>query len=110
MKWIGPPSGGPPGRKEWTDMRFKRAGFLTKIVVLALLIYMATSLLDLRGQIQAIQEERDTLAQQVSDQQLENQELSEAIENSDDPEVLEEVARDRGYVKQDEVLYIDVAN
>ena len=91
-------------------MRFKRAGFLTKIVVLALLIYMATSLLDLRGQIQAIQEERDTLAQQVSDQQLENQELSEAIENSDDPEVLEEVARDRGYVKQDEVLYIDVAN
>ena len=110
MKWIGPPSGGPPARKEWTDMRFKRAGFLTKIVVLALLIYMSTSLLDLRGQIQAIQEERDTLAQQVSDQQLENQELSEAIENSDDPEVLEEVARDRGYVKQDEVLYIDVAN
>ena len=91
-------------------MRFKRAGFLTKIVVLALLIYMATSLLDLRGQIQTIQEERDALAQQVSDQQLENQELSEAIENSDDPEVLEEVARDRGYVKQDEVLYIDVAN
>ena len=59
---------------------------------------------------QTIQEERDALAQQVSDQQLENQELSEAIENSDDPEVLEEVARDRGYVKQDEVLYIDVAN
>ena len=110
MKWIGLPSGGLPGRKERMDMRFKRAGFLTKIVVLALLIYMATSLLDLRGQIQTIQEERDALAQQVSDQQLENQELSEAIENSDDPEVLEEVARDRGYVKQDEVLYIDVAN
>ncbi len=30
-------------------MRFKRAGFLTKIVVLALLIYMATTLLDLEG-------------------------------------------------------------
>ena len=91
-------------------MRFKRAGFLTKIVVLALLIYMATSLLDLRGQIQTVQEERDALAQQVADQQLENQELSEAIENSDDPDVLEQVARDKGFVKQDEVLYIDVAN
>ena len=91
-------------------MRFKRAGFLTKIVVLALLIYMATSLLDLRGQIQAIQEERDTLAQQVSDQQLENQELSEAIENSDDPDVLEQAARDRGYVKENEDLYVDIAN
>ena len=92
------------------DMRFKRAGFLTKIVVLALLIYMATSLLDLRGQIQTVREERDVLAQQVADQRLENQELSQAIENSDDPEVLEEAAREKGYVKQDEVLYIDVAN
>ena len=91
-------------------MRFKRAGFLTKIIVLALLIYMATSLLEMRGQLQSVQQERDILAQQVADQRLENQELSEAIENSDDPEVLEEVARDRGYVKQDEVLYIDVAN
>ena len=91
-------------------MRFKRAGFLTKIVVLALLIYMATSLLDLRGQIQAAQDQRDILAQQVADQRLANQDLADAIEHSDDPEMLEQVARDKGYVKQDEILYIDVAN
>jgi len=91
-------------------MRFKRAGFLTKIVVLALLIYMATSLLDLRGQIQATQSQRDELAQQVADQRLKNQELSDAVENSGDPEMLERVARDKGYVKQNEVLYFDVAN
>ena len=91
-------------------MRFKRAGFLTKIVVLALLIYMATSLLDLRGQIQATQNQRDTLAQQVADQRLENRELEEAIAHSNDPEMLEQVARDKGFVKQNEELYIDVAN
>ena len=91
-------------------MRFKQAGFLTKIVVLALLIYMTTSLLDLRGQIQATQSQRDTLAQQVADQRLENQELADAIENSDDPEMLERVAREKGYVKQNELLFYDVAN
>ena len=91
-------------------MKLKRAGFLTKIVVLALLIYMATSLLDLRGQIQPAQVQRDTLARQVSDQRLENQELEAAIENSDDPEMLEQVAREKGHVKQDEIVYIDVAN
>ncbi|MDY3906408.1 FtsB family cell division protein [Pseudoflavonifractor phocaeensis] len=91
-------------------MRFKQAGFLTKIVVLALLIYMTTSLLDLRGQIQATQSQRDTLAQQVADQRLENQELADAIEHSDDPEMLERVAREKGYVKQNEVLFFDVAN
>lgn len=91
-------------------MRFKRAGFLTKIVVLALLIYMATSLLDLRGQIQATQDQRDALAQQVADQQLENQELADAVEHSDDPDMLEQVAREKGFVKQGEILYFDVAN
>ena len=91
-------------------MEFKRAGFLTKIVVLALLIYMATALLDLRGKIQEVQVQRDELAQQVTDQQLENRRLADAIANSDDPEVQERVARDRGYVEKGETLFVDVAN
>ena len=91
-------------------MTFKRAGFLTKIVVLALLIYMALSLGDLRGKIQDVQDQRDVLARQVTDQRLENQKLEEAIANSSDPEMLEQVARDRGYVEKNETLFVDVAN
>ncbi len=105
-----PPAAALFGREERTSMEFKRAAFLTKIVVLALLIYMATSVLDLRGKIQEVQLQRDELAQQVTDQQLENKELSDAIENSDDPDMLKRVARERGYVEQDETLFIDVAN
>ena len=91
-------------------MTFKRAGFLTKLVVLALLIYMAITLLDLRGKIQGVQDERDDLVRQVTSQQLENQKLADAIANTDDPEMLERVARDRGYVEENETLFIDVAN
>ena len=91
-------------------MQLKRAGFLTKIVILALLIYMATSLLDLRGQIQETQALRNDLAQKVTHAQLENRQLSEAIADSEDPAVMEQVARNKGYVREDEVLYIDVAN
>ena len=91
-------------------MTFKRAGFLTKIVVLVLLIYMALSLIDVRGKIQGVQTQRDDLARQVTDQRLENQKLADAIANSDDPEMLEQVARDRGYVEKDEIVFIDVAN
>ena len=105
-----PPGDGSGGRREGVRMRFKRAGLLTKVVVMVLLIYMATSLLDLRGRIQGVDEMRSALAQQVADQQLENQALSDAIEHSDDPEMLEQVARDRGLVKQGEELYVDVAN
>lgn len=91
-------------------MRFKRASFLTKIVVLVLLIYLATSLLDLRGQIQNLQGQLDGKEQEVADLRQENEEKSYAIENSDDPEVIEEVAREKGYQDKDAVLYIDVAN
>lgn len=91
-------------------MEFKRAGFITKIVVVALLIYMATAVLELRGKIQEVQLQRDSLSQQVDDQKLENRRLADAIANSDDPEMLEQVARERGYVKQNETLFIDVAN
>ena len=91
-------------------MTFKRAGLLTKIVVLALLAYMAISLLDMRGKIQDIRLQRDVLDRQVTDQQLENQKLADAIANSGDPEMQEQVARDRGLVEANEELYINVAN
>ena len=90
-------------------MRLKRAGLLTKLVIVVLLVYLATSLLDLRGQIQNIKQQQQTVSQQVEEQQLANQQLQEAIDNSDDPDTLERVARERGYVKQGETLYSDVA-
>lgn len=91
-------------------MRIKKAGFLTKIVVLALLIYMATSLLDLRSQLQTNREEENALNAQVAALAQKNTQLADAIENRDDPEVLEDVARSKGFVKAGEKLFIDVAN
>ena len=91
-------------------MKLKQAGFLTKIIVLVLMIYMAISLLDMRSQIQETRQLRDALEKEVSSQQIENQRLADAVENSDDPAMMEQVAREKGYVKQGEVLYIDVAN
>ena len=91
-------------------MKFKRTGFLTKLVIAVLLIYMATSLLRLRSRLQTYQEEQTVLAEQVAQLQRENDRLTEAIENKDDPDVLESVARDKGYVKSGERLFVDIAN
>ena len=91
-------------------MHLKRASFLTKIVVLALLIYLATSLLDLRGQIQSLQGQLEEKQTQAAALRQENEEKSYAIENSTDPEVIQEVAREKGYQDKDAVLYVDVAN
>lgn len=91
-------------------MQVKKAGFLTKLIVLTLLIYMATSLLNLRTQLQTYQEEKSDLAVQVAQVKQENAELSNAIENKDDPDVLEAVARDKGFVKAGEELFVGIAS
>lgn len=87
-------------------MQIKKAGFLTKIVVLALLIYMATSLLNLRAQLQTNLEEQENLTAQAEQLAQENTRLADAIENKDDPDVLEAVARDKGFVKAGEKLFV----
>lgn len=85
----------------------KKAGFLTKIVVLALLIYMATALLDLRGLILSAREERDALEQQVADQSQRNAELADAVENSGDPGRVGDVAREKlGLVEPGEKVFV----
>ena len=91
-------------------MKTKRAGLLTKIVVLALLIYMSITLLNLRGQIQVVQGQVDAMNQQVEDLRIKNEETRQAIENKDDPEVQQRVAQEKGLVPKDSLLIYDVAN
>ena len=67
----------------------KKAGLLTKLVILALLIYLATSLLDLQGRIRETQAERDALSRQVAEQTQVNADLA------DDPDRIADIARDK---------------
>ena len=76
-------------------MHTQKAGFLTKVVVLALLIATAVALLRLRGQIQQARADRDELASQVSAQTQINADLSDAVENSGDPGRQADIARDK---------------
>lgn len=91
-------------------MRVGSTGILTKIIVLALIIYMATSLLDLRGQVLETQQVYAQLEASISTVNLENQRMQEAIASSDDPDTMEQAARDQGFVKVGETLYIDIAS
>lgn len=76
-------------------MRTKKAGLLTKIVVLALLIYMATTLLNLQGRIRAAELQRDSLHHQVTEQTQANADLADAVANPNDPARIADIARDR---------------
>ena len=86
-------------------MSFKRAGIFTKVVIIVLLVYAMVTLVRLRARIEEVTVEEQALMQQVADKTAENDKTKHAIENRDDDEVIEDVARDLGLVAQDEEVY-----
>lgn len=75
-------------------MQVKKASFLTKIVVLALLIVAAVSLLRMQGQIAQAQAEKEDLQRQEARQTQINADLRDAIDHSNDPDRQADIARD----------------
>lgn len=75
--------------------RSSKAGLLVKIIFLILLAYAIFSLVHIQQQISETEEEVRTLTQQVADQKEINISLSNAIENSDDPSFIQDVAREK---------------
>ena len=80
-------------REEVPPVKTKKASLLTKLVVLALLIGAATGLLNLRQQILTAQSDLAEAEAQVAAQKQVNADLSDAVENSDDPDRQADIAR-----------------
>ncbi len=89
----------------------KRAGVLTKVVILAILIVVSIALLNLRSRLSDAEQTRRELQAQVDAQTQTNAALQEEIDNSDDPDTVLEVAKERlGLVNKDEVIFNDTTN
>ena len=83
-----------------------RAGFLTKLVIVALLAAIGWQLNDLRGQIAGAQAEKESYQAQVEQKEQENAALAADIAEGPTAEKLEDIARDElGYVKPGEYVF-----
>ncbi len=92
-------------------MKFKRAGIVTKIVILAIIVYAGISLISLKVQVSDAQEAHDELQGQVDGVLQTNTELQYAIDHSTDPDTIEDIARNKlGLVKPGEKIFYDVNN
>ncbi|SMC54995.1 cell division protein FtsL [Papillibacter cinnamivorans DSM 12816] len=93
------------------SVKIKRASLITKIVILAALIYAAISLLNLQGQIQNAAEEKALLEKQIEEQTQTNASLSDDIAHSGDPDRVADIARKKlGLVSPGEKVFYDVSN
>ena len=89
----------------------KRTSLIAALVVLIMLILVGMQLLRIRDQLIAARVERDVLAEQVAKQEQENRTLEAALERAEDPEYLQELARDElGMVSPGQKDFYDVSN
>jgi len=92
-------------------MKLKKAGLLTKGVVLILLIYMSITLLNLQAKIQETEAAREQYQQQVDSQTQINAALANDVANSDDPEYILKIARSKlGLVEPGEKIFEDITH
>ena len=75
-------------------MRLKRTGIATKIIICILAVWAITTIVSLRGQISRTRQENEQLSATAADITAENEELSYALENQDDEDVIKDIARD----------------
>ena len=89
-------------------MKFRSAGWLTALVIAGLMAYGFITLMSMKSKVADAAKTESQLQSQVSSIQETNASLRYAIENQDDPDTIEDIARDKlGLVMPDERIFYD---
>lgn len=90
-------------------MRAKKAGTFTKIVILGIIVYAVVTLIRLQSQIKDAQENQVLLETKIEETIHENAAMEYSLKHIDDPETIEDIARDRlGLIMPGEKIFYDV--
>ncbi len=92
-------------------MKLQRSSIFMKIVILALLVYAAITLVGAKNRIATAKEDQALLQAQVDAALQENAELEYDVAHAGDPETIESIARTKlGLVMPGEKIFYDVGN
>lgn len=91
-------------------MKFKKAGLLTKLLILVMIVYAAYNIATVQANIAQARQSLTSLTQEVEDARQVNAQLTYEIEHKDDPETIEQIARAKlGLVKPGEKIFYDIS-
>jgi cell division protein FtsL len=92
-------------------VKLKKSSAITKIVILALIIYAVASFISVRSKTAEALQEKTALQQKVTQMSEANAELQYGIDHSTDDQTIEDIAREKlGLVKPGEVIFYDTGD
>ncbi len=96
-------------RKQRVKKRRRASSLLTGMILLVLLLGVGVQLYRMQDRVKEAQAEEAALAQQIAALEEKNAALAEDIANADDPELIEQIAREElGMVVRDEKVFYHI--
>lgn len=78
-------------------------------IILGLFFYCCSVIIGQIADISRLNAQKTAYAQELEEQKKENEELDAILESDDKDEYMEQKAREKGYVKSDEVVFYDIS-
>lgn len=82
---------------------------LIVIPLVILFLYCGATLVNQSADISRMQKQKETLSAQLSAQEEENERLQEIVDSENKDDYIEQKAREKGYVKGDEIVFYDIS-
>lgn len=78
-------------------------------VLLGVFFYCCSVVIGQLADISRLNSQKAAYAQELEDQKRENEELDAILESDDKDDYMEQKAREKGYVKSDEIVFYDIS-
>lgn len=96
------------GKNKKNSKRMAPTSVIAVVLCTAMLVYFVCSFFKIRADIKTQQAQLDALQARYESRIAENAALQKAIDEGDEEALAEQYAREKGYVKQDERVYVDI--
>lgn len=83
--------------------------FFVVALLVGLFVFSGVSVVNQNSDISLLEKKRDEIAVKYDQQVEENEELQAVLDNENKDDYIEQKAREKGYVKGDEVVFYDIS-
>lgn len=89
-------------------MRLCRSSLITKLIILAVMIFAIVTIVTLQPKINALKEERTALSDEIADLEQSNRQAQSKLDALGTDEAVIAIARERlNFVYDDEIVFVD---
>lgn len=83
------------------------SGFIAVLFLVVLFVFFGTSMVNQNADISRMEKQKEEISAKYEAQQKENKELQSVLDNENKDDYIEQKAREKGYVKPNEVVFYD---